>query len=365
MTPTRLNSAVPDDSPLFLAAATSSVVLTMAYFSSFRHPLCEEELLTYTHFYTLSTKEGQEAIRSLLQLGILESNGKMFYLPGDAALSEIRAEREARAAKWQPRVLRSIRVLSHLPFLRGLSISGSLSKGTQDLDGDIDFFVLTTPDRLWTARFFASLLLKVLPKSKKVNFCLNYFLPENRLFIPDRTLFSATEVTFLKPVLNGDLFRAFFEQNQWVKNFYPNWTPATGDVPHHRHTFLQRIAEWPLSGAFGNLVESWISRWFIRRLNRSLEALPQGQSTTEVRLGPKEYKGHTKGHQEKTRQQWQQRIDRLEVDLGIRLIRWPWSEAWARRNPESDSAQLPCPPDVRPVAVFPLKVTARRVLQSR
>lgn len=337
----------------------------MAYFSVFQHPLSEEELLAYAHFYSLSREEGQEAIRSLLQLGILESSGRMLCLRGDEPLSEIRAEREARAVKWQPRVVRSICVLSQLPFLRGLSISGSLSKGTQDLDGDIDFFVVTAPNRLWTARCFASLLLKVLPKSKKGNFCLNYFLPEDRLFIPDRTLFSATEVAFLKPVLNGDLFSAFFERNQWVKAFYPNWEPPSGEVPDLRYAFLQRMAEWPLSGAFGNLVESWVSRWYIRRLNRSMEALPKGRSDTEVRLGPKEYKGHTKGHHEKTRQKWQQRVDRLEADLGIRLIRWPWGESWALRNAKVDSNHLSGPSAMASLAVLPLRVTARRVLQSR
>jgi hypothetical protein len=208
-------------------------------------------------------------------------------------------------------------------------------------------------------------MTKVLPKSKKVNFCLNYFLPEDRLFVPDQTLFSATEVAFLKPVLNGDLFSAFFEQNQWVKTFYPNWVPPTGGVPDLRHDFLQRIAEWPLSGAFGNLVESWISSWFIRRLNRSLEALPQGQSTKEVRLGPKEYKGHTNGHHEKTRQRWQHRVDGLEANLGIRLIRWPWAESWAPRSAKADSNHLPGPSGIVSIPVLPLRVTGRRVLQSK
>jgi len=333
MTPVRYDNALTEDSPFYLAAASSSMILTLVYFSLFKHPLREEEVLTYTHFYPISREEGQAAIRSLLDQGILESREGMLCLRGDGPLVAIRAEREARAAQWQPRVKRSIRVLSHLPFLRGLSVSGSLSKGTQDEDGDIDFFMLTAPNRLWTARFFAALMLKLLPKSKKINFCLNYCLPEDRLSIPDRSLFSATEVAFLKPVLNPDLFCAFFELNQWVKTYYPNWESPTDPVPDLRYSVLQRIAEWPLTGALGDWVETRISRWFIRRLNRCMSALPPGQSTTEVRLGAKEYKGHTKGNHRKTRQGWEERVEQLEADLGIRVIKWPWAEAWTSRKP--------------------------------
>ena len=363
MTPSRHFNAEPADSPFYLAAASSSMVLTLVYFSLFKHPLREEELLAYTHFYSISREEGQAAIRSLLDQGILESCEGMLCLHGDRHLTAIRAEREARAAQWQPRVRRSIRVLSHLPFLRGLSISGSLSKGTQDQDGDIDFFVLTAPNRLWITRFCVSLLLKVLPKSQRENFCLNYILPEDRLSIPDRSLFSATEVAFLKPVLNGELFSAFFEMNRWVTSFYPNWEPPTEEVPPLRYSLLQRLAEWPLSGALGDAVETWVSRWYIKRLNHQMQAMAPGHSAAEMRLSAREYKGHTKGNHGKTREGWHARVELLEDELGIRLIRWPWAEAWASQK----TRDRPSPglADSSPQAAPTLRISGRRALQSR
>lgn len=364
MTPFRPNNAEHADSPFYLAAASSSMVLTLAYFSIFKHPLREEELLTYTHFYAISREEGRAAIRSLLDQGILESCDGMLCLSGDRSLVAIRMERETRAMQWQPRVRRSIRVLSHLPFLRGLSLSGSLSKGTQDPDGDIDFFVLTAPNRLWTARFCASLMLKLMPRAQRENFCLNYFLPEDRLAIQDRTLFSATELTFLKPVLNGELLAAFFELNAWVTSFYPNWEPAEEDTPGLRRSLLRRLAEWPLSGAFGDRVEARISRWFIQRLNRQMRVMPMGQSSAEVRLDAGVYKGHTKGNHGKTRQAWHERVDRLETELDIRLIRWPWAEAWGSQPlNRSVVAQDPVQGPARPALT--LKFSGPGALQSR
>jgi hypothetical protein len=224
-------------------------------------------------------------------------------------------------------------VLSHLPFLRGLALSGSLSKGTQDPGGDIDFLVLTVPNRLWTARFCASLMLKLLPRTKRENYCLNYFLPENQLAVLDRSLFSATEVAFLKPALNPELFTAFFALNPWVKTFYPNWVEPADGAADLRPSLRRRLVEWPMRGALGDVVERWISRWFIRRLNRQMQDLPEGESASEVRLGVREYKGHTKGNRGKARQGWLERVQQLEADLGIRVIRWPWADAWDSRKP--------------------------------
>jgi hypothetical protein len=363
MTSTRTHSAAPDDAPFYLAAASSSIVLTLVYFSLFQHPLREEELLAHTHFYPISKAEGRAAIRSLLDRGILESVDGLFCLQGEGPSAAVRAEREARAATWKPRVGRSIRALSRLPFLRGLAISGSMSKGTQDLDGDIDFFVLTAPNRLWTARFFAALMVKLLPKAQRVNYCLNYYLPEDRLSIPDRTLFSATEVAFLKPVLNGELFSAFFELNAWVKTFYPNWEPPSGAIPNLPRGALQRLVEWPLSGRLGDFLETWVSRWLIRRQQRQMDNPAPGRSATEVRLNSGEFKGHTKGHHGRTHQAWLERVDRLEAGLSIRLIRWPWAEAWTSRAARIGSFRLPTADSSRPI--LPLWATTRRALPPR
>ncbi len=320
----RRDSTAFKDDPLVLGAASSSIVMTLAYFSLFQHPLLEEELLTYSHFYAISREDALAAIRSLVARGILETHDGLLCLHGEGALARIRAERVARAAPWHQKSLRSIQVLSRLPFLRGLFISGSLSKGTQDPNGDIDFLLLTAPNRLWTARFFASLLLKLMPRSHRCNYCLNYFLPEGQLEIPDRTLFSATEVAFLKPVLNARTCAAFFEQNTWTRTFYPNWQPPTGPPSAPPSSVFQRAFEWPLAGHLGNLFESWISRWYENRLRTMSQLLPP-KAAADFRYGPSEYKGHNKGRHDQIRQRWVERVNGLEADLGICLIRWSWT----------------------------------------
>jgi hypothetical protein len=339
--------------------------MTLAYFSLFRHPLTEEELLTHAHFHAISREDGRTAIRTLVDRGIVESINGLLCLQGESDLVHARAERVERAVPWHKQAEHSVRVLSRLPFLRGLFISGSLSKGTQDPDGDIDFLVLTAPNRLWTARFFASILLKAMPRAHRRNFCLNYFLSEDQLEIRDHTLFSATEVAFLKPVLNDKICAAFFEQNGWVRPFYPNWQPPTGPTPAPHPPFFQRLLEWPWAGFLGNLFESRISRWYFNRLERTLSQLPPERSRADVRYGPRELKSHTKGFHEQVRQRWVERLSAAEADLGIHLIRWPWAAALASWHSEYRTDHRLRHEDQASQPVLPLKLTGRRLLPIR
>jgi len=331
-----------------MGAASTALILTMAYFSLFNHPLREDELLRYCHFFAISPAAFRDTLGALLDQGILVKSGALFHLRGDDALPAIRGERETRAATWRGRVARSASVLTRLPFLRGLFLSGSLSKGTQDERGDIDFLLVTAGNRLWTTRFFASLLLKSIPKSGRRNFCMNYFLPEDRLGIPDRTLFSATEVAFLKPLWNTPATAAFFEQNSWFRAFYPNLEPAPPPDAAHRSPFLQRLLEWPLSGRLGDRFEAWATQWFIHRITHQVATLPLDRSPEDFRIGPWEYKGHTKGFHGRLRNAWHERLNSLEATFGIRLIRWPWGRTpRPGQAPAGGFAKLPVPLRIR------------------
>ncbi len=325
MTPFREDTSAFENAPLMLGASRSAVVLTLAYFSLFKHPLREAELLEFIHFFAISPEEGRAAISDLVNRGILESSEGVIFLKGDSELAGVRTERERRAEEWRPRVSRSIKSLSCLPFIRGLFISGSLSKGTQDLNGDIDFLVVTAPNRLWTVQFFATLLMKLLPASLRRCYCVNYFLSQDQLTIPDRTLFSATEIAFLKPVMGREVCTRFFEQNTWIRAFYPNRSVPEGPVLDSKASTFQRMLEWPLSGTLGDHFEAWISRLFFKRIEKYLDGLPPGRNRDDFRAGPTEFKGHVRGRHDSTRLAWYERTHQLEDELGIRLVRWPWA----------------------------------------
>jgi hypothetical protein len=91
--------------------------------------------------------------------------------------------------------------LYRFPFVRGIGISGSLSKNYADEDADIDFFIITSRNHLWIARTFLHGLKKLsFLVGKQDWYCMNYFIDEEALVIAEKNIFTATEVVTLKPV---------------------------------------------------------------------------------------------------------------------------------------------------------------------
>jgi len=100
---------------------------------------------------------------------------------------------EDKLFKLRIRHLKAVATLLQLtPFLRCIMLNGSLAEGKIRLSSDIDLLLVAKDRRIFTARFFASILtwftsLKRSSNTKKDHsgkFCLNYFLTENFLVVP-------------------------------------------------------------------------------------------------------------------------------------------------------------------------------------
>ena len=83
------------------------------------------------------------------------------------------------------------------PFVRGVFLSGSISKGFMSESDDIDYFIITAPGRLWLTRTLLILFKKIFLFNSFRNFCLNYFIDSENLYIPEHNRYTATEIVFL------------------------------------------------------------------------------------------------------------------------------------------------------------------------
>ncbi|MBT3865149.1 hypothetical protein HOE67_01235 [Candidatus Peregrinibacteria bacterium] len=73
-----------------------------------------------------------------------------------------------------------------MPFVRLVCVGNSLAFETSDKDSDIDLFIVTAKGRLYTARFFVNLILKIFGlrvNGKKLagRFCLSFMIDESDL----------------------------------------------------------------------------------------------------------------------------------------------------------------------------------------
>ena len=131
-----------------------------------------------------------------------------------------------------------VKLLSFFPQIKLVGLSGSLAIMNTDEEDDIDLFIIAAKNRLFTARFIAVILAKMLgihrfyDKSSTLyvtrytnKVCLNLFFDEVDLAVPEfkRNKYVAHEVLQMKPVVNKDCaYERFLEANFWVFEIFPN-----------------------------------------------------------------------------------------------------------------------------------------------
>jgi len=199
-----------------------SIVNTLAYYQIFEHPLNASELLSRVASKGISQDQFNEHLADLTVSGVVLELEGYFFLEGDASTVKRRVEGEARAKSLMKRARYFSSLIYAFPFVRAVFISGSLSKGSVPEDADIDYFIITKKHRLWIARTSLVMFKRLFLLNSKKYFCTNYFIDEETLEIPDKNIFTATEVSTLVPMRGNGYYDQFLEVNDWYKDYFPN-----------------------------------------------------------------------------------------------------------------------------------------------
>lgn len=280
-----------------LSRNANSVLLTLMYFDVFRHPLTLDEIFRFNHWDSCTLSEIATAIEELQALNLICCHDSFYCLPGQEQNIPTRRERNKRALLYSSKAEKWSRFISGFPFVRSVCISGSLSKGTMDKDGDIDYFIITEPGRLWVARTLLILFKKIFLLNSKKYFCVNYFVDTAHLSIPDRNLFTATELMFVKPMRDRNVFPRFMEENKWARLFYPNMERHHGTIAGARHGRLKRLWEKLLNGGFGEWLDDKFFRITIRRWRNKFPHLKEAHFEVDFRSRKHVSKHHPQGFQ--------------------------------------------------------------------
>ena len=175
--------------------------------------------LLYSDFFDYPLKE-EEPIRS---------REDFYFLTGRNGLVRIRKEREKISLQKMQKAKRIIGILSFIPTIKLIGISGALSMGNCDKDDDVDVFVITEKNFVWTTRFLMAILLLILGVYRNKNsknysdkICLNMLLDESKMSL-EKNLYIAHEITQLIPVFGRDnVYKQFLQKNKWVEDFMVN-----------------------------------------------------------------------------------------------------------------------------------------------
>jgi hypothetical protein len=215
------------------ADEVASVLRALIYFDLFAHPLGEEELRRFAFWQTPGL------LKALKQKGWISNQAGYFSLPGREHLIEERLNEGQRVRTSRRKARRMAGIIASFPFVRGVGLSGSLSKQRMEKGGDLDFFVVTTPGRLWIARTLLMLFKKILLLNSHKYFCLNYFVDERHLSMPEQNRYIATELASLIPLYGTALYEELLKANEWT-------TQYLGPLPPPDRSLLLRPRRRPL-----------------------------------------------------------------------------------------------------------------------
>lgn len=240
-----------------LSPAKRAILGALWYFEIFQHPLTEEEVFLF------SNCPGMDPGDIKIQLNELRAEGLVFQFDGfyqvqnDPSWVPRRLDFNRRADAFVPLARRMTRLIGHFPFVRAVFVSGSLSKHCVPPDGDIDYFLITDPGRLWLARTLLVVFKKVFLFNSHKYFCVNYFVDTQHLEIEDKNLFTATEIRTLLPLYGPEWYERFCAANEWVSGYLPNfpWRAVQG-LPLHGKSPVKRVLERLLN----NRVGDWLDR---------------------------------------------------------------------------------------------------------
>lgn len=207
-----------------------SILRTLCYSNIFSFPLTKEELKKYFIKFNFSFFDNI-SINSLLKRRKIFVTDNFYFLENKEKIIDLRFNKNKLSKPKIEIAKKYALILSKIPTVEFIGISGSLALNSANKNDDIDFFIITKEKTLWITRFITVMFLKIL-KVRREKFdnkytnkiCLNMFLDKSNLLIPKfmQNLYTAHEIVQIKPVFDrNNTYRNFLRVNNWTSEIMP------------------------------------------------------------------------------------------------------------------------------------------------
>jgi hypothetical protein len=254
-------------------------------------------------------------LRELLLSNHIHKVLQYYSLVNDAHYATRRDEGYSKAMQLINTGKRVSALLSHFPFVKGIAISGSLSKYFAEEGADIDLFIITSHNRLWLARTFTHLLKKLSFVFNKQHYlCMNYYIDEKELDIVEKNIFTATEIVTLIPLQGTKAFDNFFKANNWTAKFLPNHFMRVYREKDISSNPVKVLIELCFGGKLGNALDNLLMKITADRWQKKSAAGCLNDHGYVMQMAAHKHysKPDPRGFHEKLLEKHQQRILQLE-----------------------------------------------------
>ena len=298
----------------------SCIIRTLAYYDIFSYPLTAEEIYQNLGTNHTSVEEIKRELNNLAAKNLIYCKEMFFQLKDDYGYVQRRKRGNELAEKRLKTAMRVSGFISRFPFIRGILLSGSISKGFMEEDSDIDYFVITHPERVWFSRLMLMLFKKLFLFNSKKIFCINYFVDSENLEIAEKNIFTATEIVTLLPTFGRSIYEEFYESNLWTKQFYPNFPMReTKKIPDRKNGVIKFSLEKILGKKFGDKIDDFAMALFDKFNKSKYKNYDKEEFKLAFKSSKKESKHHPKFFQKRVLVEFENKIKSLEDQLKISL----------------------------------------------
>ena len=254
-----------------MSEINDNILATLAYFDLFNYPLTSGEIYLFLK-NRYDQEDYQFAIKYLVANRSIYQFGIFYTLKNDHSLIVRRRDGNNKAADMIKVASKISDWLIHFPYVRGIAISGSLSKNFADENSDIDLFIITAPNRLWIARTLMHAFKKLtFLFNKQDYFCMNYYIDEERLEIVEKTLYTAIEIVTLIPLQGDAQFERFYSANAWTREYLPNKIMRVSSAKPMKSATVKLAFEFLLNNKAGDMLDSFLMKITAGRWHKKTE----------------------------------------------------------------------------------------------
>lgn len=301
--------------PINIRNTRDAIIRTLAFFDLFNFPLTLDEISRYM----LGLKIDRPHLKIYLnESKIIENYHGYYFLKGRQKLAERRNSNLILLDKLWKKVYRFLWIFKIMPFIKMAAVCNNLAFDNPRRGSDIDIFIATSKNRLFTARLIISGLLYIFGlkrHGKKIigRFCLSFFTTENnlnleKLCIKPYDIYMAYWIMSLAPVIGEETYYKFVSENSWTKRYFPaGIIPKTGYIRKRGiiTKFIKYLFEKIFSGKFGDKIENFLAEILIRRAQKKAEKLADRSGTI---ISNEMLKFHDEDKRAYVREEWEERI---------------------------------------------------------
>lgn len=282
-----------------LSRSETSVIKCLLYFDVFQYPLTAAEILRFNHGIR-HKEELTQVISSLQEKKLIQEREAHYFIYASEHILDRRKKGNAMAAAIMPKAIRYGKFIAKFPFVETVCISGGLSKNYFDEQGDVDFFIITKPHRLWLCRSILVGFKKIFLLNSRKYFCVNYFVDSNNLSIPDQNIFTATEIATLIPIHNNWGYHRFMQENNWIAALLPNASITNVSPTSQSQTnIFKQAGEWLFRGKLGHFADQQLFTLTLKVWQKKFKHFSKDDFDLHMRSRKNVSKHHPGGFQEK------------------------------------------------------------------